>query len=179
LTQCIALLRGINVGRSKRISMGDLRKLFSDLGHLNVRTLLNSGNVIFQTQNPKVGTLSAAIEAAILAGHGFSAAVTVITAKELSNIIDENPLLKVAKDPSRHLVAFPADLQSLLPLRSLLEQSWAPDKFAVGTRAAYLWCESGILESKLNQTFARKAGTTVTARNWATVLKLQNAAHGE
>src|ERR1700676_1567823 len=107
--ECIALIRGINVGRGKRVSMTDLRRLVADLGHANVRTLLNSGNVLFESKRPNTAKLSKGIEEAISAKCGFSAMVTVITALELASIINENPLLNVAKDHSRHLVAFVVD----------------------------------------------------------------------
>jgi uncharacterized protein (DUF1697 family) len=178
VSQCIALIRGINVGRGKRVSMDDLRGLVTDLGHTNVRTLMNSGNVLFQSKRPNTAKLSAGIEAAITANCGFSAMVTVITALELASIIDENPLLNVAKDHSRHLVAFVAHPKLLAPLRPMLKEIWTPDSLAIGSRAAYLWCSTGILEGKLNLAFARKAGASVTTRNWATVLKLQAAAQG-
>jgi uncharacterized protein (DUF1697 family) len=176
VSQCIALLRGINVGRAKRISMSDLRDSFADLGYDNARTLLNSGNVVFETPRPNVGKLAAGIEAHIVSRFGFSTTVTVLTALVLSKIIAENPLLHVAKDFSRHLVAFAAKPDSLLALRSMQLESWEPDALAVTSRAAYLWCKTGILEGKLNQAFARKAAASVTTRNWATVLKLQAAA---
>src|ERR1700732_4970472 len=99
--------------------MSDLRDLVGDLGHTNVRTLLNSGNVLFQSRRPNVAKLSSSIEAAIAANCGFSAMVTVITAEELAFIIDENPLLKVATDPSRHLVAFASHPTLLAPLRPM------------------------------------------------------------
>ena len=175
MSECVALLRGINVGNSKRISMSDLRGLVADLGHTNVRTLLNSGNVLFQCSRPNAAKLVAAIESAISAKHGFSTAVTVITAKDLAQIIEENPLLKRATDHARHLVAFTANPKLLTPLRPMLKENWTPDALAIGSRAAYLWCSTGILESKLNLTFARKAGASVTTRNWATVLKLRAA----
>jgi uncharacterized protein (DUF1697 family) len=173
---CVALIRGINVGRTKRISMADLRGLFLDLGVQNVRTLLNSGNVLFECRRPNVRKLSAAVESAISEHCGFSAPVTVITAADLSAIIRDNPLLHVAADHARHLVAFATQRGSLAALRPLLNEPWAPDALAVGSRAAYLWCAAGVLDSRLSQVFARKAGSNFTMRNWATVLKLQAAA---
>jgi uncharacterized protein (DUF1697 family) len=65
----------------------------------------------------------------------------------------------------------------LLPLHPLLKQSWLPDELAIGPQAAYLWCATGLLDSKLSREFARKCGETATTRNWATVLKLQAAAN--
>jgi uncharacterized protein (DUF1697 family) len=177
MTECIALLRGINVGRAKRIAMADLRGLFVDLGHENVRTLLNSGNVLFRCARPNPAKLALAIQAAISDKCGFSASVTVLTAMNLAAIIRENPLLKVAKDPARHLVAFVAQPSALAPLRAFMRESWAPDALAIGSKAAYLWCAAGVLDSKLSQMFARLAGETVTTRNWATVLKLLAASN--
>lgn len=168
----MALLRGINVGRAKRIVMADLRSLFVDLGHENVRTLLNSGNVLFRCTRPNPAKLALAVQDAIANACGFSAAVTVLTATDLAAIVRENPLLHVAADPSKHMVAFVAQRSSLVPLRTLMKESWAPDALAIGARAAYLWCEAGVIDSKLSQAFARRAGDTVTTRNWATVLKL-------
>ena len=175
MTECIALLRGINIGRAKRIAMADLRSLFVDLGHQNVRTVLNSGNVLFRCARPNVGQLALTIQNAIADTCAVSTSVTVITATKLAAIIRENPLLPVIKDPSRHLVAFVAHPRLLVPLRSMLAESWRPDALAIGSGAAYLWCAAGVLDSKLSQMFARRAGETVTTRNWATVLKLHAA----
>jgi len=177
VTECIALLRGINVGKAKRIAMSDLRELFVKLGHGKVRTLLNSGNVLFDCSRPNTEKLALAIQSAIVAACGFSASVTVVTAANLAVIVRENPLLRVAKDPSRHLVAFVGNARALVPLRPLLDESWKPDALAIGPRAAYLWCVDGVLDSKLSQKFARLAGETVTTRNWATVLKLLSASN--
>jgi uncharacterized protein (DUF1697 family) len=177
MTECIALLRGINVGRAKRIAMAQLRGLFVDLGHKDVRTLLNSGNVLFRCTRPNTVKLALTIQNAIIDTFGFSVPVTVITAANLAAIILDNPLLKVAVNPAKHLVAFVAHPRLLVPLRSLMEESWAPDALAIGPRAAYLWCAAGVLDSKLSQMFARRAGDTVTTRNWTTVLKLHAASN--
>jgi uncharacterized protein (DUF1697 family) len=177
MAECIALFRGINVGRAKRVTMGDLRSLLEGLGHRQVRTLLNSGNVLFQCARPNEGKLGLSIQRTLEQTHGFSAAVTVITAAKLAAIVRDNPLLKVAKDPSRHFVAFVANPKSLVPLRALLADSWEPDVLSIGAQAAYLWCVAGALDSPLSQKFARRAGETVTLRNWATVLKLLAASN--
>ena len=175
MTECVALLRGINVGKAKRVAMADLRELFVSLGHGKVRTVLNSGNVLFDCKRPDTKKLAPAIQNAIVATYGFSVAVTVLTADSLAVIVRENPLLRIATDPSRHLVAFVGHARALVPLRALLDESWKPDALAVGPRAAYLWCAGGVLDSKLFQTFSRVSGETVTTRNWATILKLLSA----
>ncbi len=176
MSECVALIRGINVGRNKRIAMADLRDLMIDLGHTHVRTLLNSGNVLFQCKRPNVAKIAESIETAINTRCGISAAVTVATAQELDLIVSENPLLQVVDDHARHLVAFVTHAKHLEALRPMLKESWTPDALAITKRAAYLWCATGILESRCLLTFSRKAGATVTTRNWATVLKLQAAA---
>jgi uncharacterized protein (DUF1697 family) len=175
---CIALIRGINVGKTKRLSMADLREVFSNLSFANVRTLLNSGNVVFDAPRPSAPKLAADIEKAIAARFGFDARVVVITAAALDKIIDENPLLHVAKDSSRHFVAFAPDSAAWAPLQSLQLQTWLPDVLAMTPRAAYLWCKAGAIDSKLSQAFGRKAAGNVTLRNWATVLKIQALAAG-
>lgn len=173
MTTCIALLRGINVGRAKRIAMADLRALVEGLGHENVRTLLNSGNVVFEAKRPVASRIAGAIDAALRRDHGFSSAVVVVTAAELRRIIEANPLLGVATDHSRHLVAFVSPRSALVRAKVLLERSWEPEALALGPDAAYLWCAAGIIESRLMQEFARLTKDAATARNWATVLKLQ------
>jgi uncharacterized protein (DUF1697 family) len=177
MTECIALLRGINVGRAKRIAMAHLRGLFVDLGYGNVRTLLNSGNVLFRSTDPRTNELALTLRGAIVDTYGFPVSVTVLTAANLAAIVRENPLLHIVKDSSKHLVAFVAHPRMLVPLRSLMEEKWSPDALAIGTRAGYLWCADGVLDSKLSQAFARRGGEAVTTRNWATVLKLHAASN--
>lgn len=175
MTECVAFLRGINVGKAKRIAMADLRELFVELGHGKVRTVLNSGNVLFESNRPDTGNLALAIQKAVVATCGFSASVTVLTADNLAAIVSENPLLRIATDPSRHLVAFVGHARALVSLRPLLDESWKPDALAIGARAAYLWCAQGVLNSRLFQTFSRVTGDSVTTRNWSTVLKVHSA----
>src|SRR5258707_2470437 len=173
MTECIALLRGINVGRAKRITMGDLRGLFVGLGHKNVRTLLNSGNVLFQCTRPNTGKLALSIQNAIADTCGFSVPVTVVTATDLAAIIRENPLLPVAVDPAKYLVAFVAHPSSLDPLRPLLKDSWAPDALAIGSPGAYFLCAAGVADSKRSPMFPPPPQGTVIKRNLANVLKLR------
>ena len=90
----------------------------------------------------------------------------------MPTIVAENPLLEIADDPSRFLVAFLNDPADRARLEPLLNQDWAPDVLALGGRAAYVWCSGGILESRLLKAVGRVLASGVTTRNWATVLKL-------
>ncbi|MBI3409734.1 MAG: DUF1697 domain-containing protein [Planctomycetes bacterium] len=169
----IALIRGINVGRAKRVAMADLRALVEGLGCGDVRTLLNSGNVVFTSARGTASKAAERIEKALTTAVGFSARVTVLTAAELAAAVADNPLLDVADDPTRLLVAVlrnPADRSKLEPL---LKQDWAKEALALGKRVAYLWCSEGILASKLAEAVNRALKDGVTARNWATMLRLQ------
>lgn len=172
MATCIALLRGINVGKAKRIAMADLRSLVEGLGHENARTLLNSGNVVFEAQRPNTAKIAKDLEAAIVKKCGFSAAVMVVTAADLDAIIDANPAKKV-EDESKFLVAFVQDATVLDKVRPLAKQTWAPETLTVGAKAAYLFCANGINVSKLVPAVTKASGEAITARNWATVLKLK------
>lgn len=169
----VALLRGINVGRAKRVAMADLRAVVEGLGYRDVRTLLNSGNVTFTVPGTDRADAAPRIEAAITKRLGVLTRVTVLTAAELAAAIDENPLLAVATNPSRLLVTVltvPADRSRLAPLA---RQDWAPEALAIGRRVAYLWTPEGILVSQLAAAVNRVLGDAATSRNWATMLKLR------
>jgi uncharacterized protein (DUF1697 family) len=168
----VALLRGINVGKAKRIAMGDLRSVFDALGYRQVQTLLNSGNVVFEGGRQRPSTHAARIRAAVVERLGVDALVVVKSAREMDSIVAGNGLLHEGRDASRMLVAFAVDTVALEALQTLAEKDWGEDSLQVGTSAAYLWCGNGILESRLAVALLRRLATTGTTRNWATVEKL-------
>jgi uncharacterized protein (DUF1697 family) len=167
----IALLRGINVGRAKRIAMADLRTLFEELGFTDVRTVLNSGNVVFggRTGAPTAAT----IEAALVQRLGVASRVTVLGADELQAVVDGNPLLGQATDHARLLAFILAGDQQRKLLEPLARQDWAPGALAIGERAAYIWCPTGVLDSAAAAAVSKVLGDATTSRNWNTVCKLQ------
>jgi uncharacterized protein (DUF1697 family) len=168
----VALLRGINVGRAKRDAMADQRALVEALGYGDVRTLLNSGNVVFTAPRTTADAAAARIEQALLARLGVASRVTVLSSATLAAVVAENPLLDVADDPSRLLVAVPASAADHARLDPLAAQSWEPEVLAIGGRVAYLWCPTGILESRAATALGTTLGDAVTTRNWATMTKL-------
>jgi uncharacterized protein (DUF1697 family) len=171
----VALIRGINVGRAKRVAMADLRILLSRLGYSDVRTILNSGNVVFSGKREQPNRIGRRIEEAMSEQFGVSGRVTVLTAAEFARVVEENALVKVATDPARLLVAFCSDASRLKQLEEVKRQEWAPEAMAAGSLAAYVWCSEGILESRLLQVVGRALGDATTTRNWATVGKIQAA----
>jgi uncharacterized protein (DUF1697 family) len=166
----VALLRGVNVGGNKRVPMAEWRALMEGLGYTRVRTLLNSGNAVFDAAPS--AKHAARIRQALIDGLGVDVAVVVKTATEMVAIEAENPLKAEATDPSRLIVAFTATAEDLAGLAPLTSLAVAPERLHVGQQAAYLWCANGILESKAGAAMLGKAGRAATSRNWATVMKL-------
>lgn len=167
----VALIRGINVGKAKRVAMSDLRALVESLGYRDIHTLLNSGNAVFSGGGSS-GEAAARIEGALETRLGVLARVTVLTTKELATAIAGNPLVEIADNPSRLLVAVlrnPADRVRLKPLEG---EDWSPEALAIGKRVAYLWCPDGVIRSRLAKALDRELGDAVTSRNWTTMLKL-------
>ena len=168
----VALLRGINVGRAKRVAMADLRAMVEAIGYRDVRTLLNSGNVVYSAGRAAPDKAAARIEKGLATELGVSARVTVLTSGEIAAAVIDNPLLDVADNPSRLFVAVLADPADRRLLRPLMRQDWTPEAFAIGARVAYLWCPDGMIASPLSEAVGRLLGTGVTTRNWATMTKL-------
>ena len=168
----VALLRGINVGKAKRIAMADLRELCTTLGYGSVQTLLNSGNVVFSA--PRADAKAAAkIEKAIEAQHGFTSRVVVVTADQLDAIVEENPFEEAESNPSRFLVTVLYEHADRARLAALAKQDWGSERLALGKYAVYSWCADGILESPSLIALNKMLGDAGTNRNWATIKKIQ------
>ena len=174
----VALLRGVNnIGTARRVAMADLRVLFEGLGFRDVRTLLNSGNVVFSVPNRR-GNVRARIEKALAARHGLTSPVTILSGDEVVAAVHDNPLADVANNPSRLLVVVPRAPSDQNRLRPLLKERWAPEILALGRRVAYLWCARGIGGSPLWAAVDRALDRAGTARNMATMMKIMALVEG-
>lgn len=162
----VALWRGINVGKAKRLAMADLKALLADLGATNVATLLNSGNAVFDSRK-KLGADQ--IRTAVRERLGVDAAVILKTAAEWAAIAAGHGIAE-ADDPSRLLVAITAHDEALRAAAGITAASG--ERFVVTAHAAYLWCGNGILESKAAAALLKQLGEAGTTRNWATVEKI-------
>ena len=169
----VALIRGINVGRAKRVAMADLRALMERLGYGDCRTLLNSGNIVFTAGSEGPSQSASRIEQAMESELGVAAPVLALSASEFSTVVRECPLSDIAENPSRLLVSFLMDPEDHKRLEPLMHEDWGPETLALGGRAAYLWCPAGVLESQLPAAIERALGQAVTTRNWKTVTKIQ------
>jgi uncharacterized protein (DUF1697 family) len=174
----VALIRGVNNVGSRRVAMADLRALFEDLGFRDVRTLLNSGNIVFSVPNDRRGDLLAGIEKALAARLGLTSVVILLSGGEVAAVVRDNPFSKVANDPSRLLVMVPRKPSDQRRLKPLLEEPWAPERLALGRRVAYLWCANGVAKSPLWAAVDRSLKRCGTVRNMATMTKLLTLVEG-
>ena len=168
----IALLRGINVGKAKRVAMADLRSVIESLGYTNARTLLNSGNAVFLSARALRRNAAEELRAALLKKTGVSSRFTLRSAEELDDVVQANPLLEVASNHTRLFAAFVTDPGDMALVKPLAKQQWKPESLALGPGVAYIWCPTGLLESRASEAVAKLLGDGVTVRNWATVTKL-------
>jgi len=172
VTRQALLLRGVNLGPRNRVPMAELRAALEDAGFEDVKTYLQSGNVVLSSKAKpeqtarKVGRL-------IQERFGLEIAVVARTGAQLARVVARNPLGDVAKDPKRYQVSF---LDGTLPAaskRKLEQARIEPEQFVVHGREIYAWHPSGVARSKLWAALAGSGlGVTATARNWTTVTAL-------
>jgi uncharacterized protein (DUF1697 family) len=177
VTRVVALLRAVNVGGTKAVAMPALCKLLTGLGFTEVKSLLQSGNLVFTCSGNTGAALEQKLEAAVAAGLGVQTAFFVRTAREWNAIVAANPYPEAARDDPSHLVvmtfkAAPA-AKDVAALRAAIA---GRETVAAVGKQLYAVYPDGIGTSKLtNAVIERKLGQTGTARNWNTVLKLATA----
>ena len=165
----IVFLRGINLGSRNRIAMPELHDLLDDAGFDDIRTYLQSGNVVLSSR-ASPATVASRCEKAIAERFGLEIAAVVRTRDELADVVRRNPLGDVAKDPKRYQVSF-LDRKPPPAIADQLAAVAAPqERFEIIGREIYAWHPAGVARSKLWSLLAGKGlGVTATARNWTTV----------
>jgi uncharacterized protein (DUF1697 family) len=176
----IALVRGINVGGHKQVAMADLRDLCTELGLADVRSLLQSGNLVFRSGSRDEGRLERLLAAEAEKRLGLRADFFVRTAEEWKAVVERNPFRDEARrDPGHMLVMFLKDAPKPGEAQALQAAITGRERFRVRGREAYFVYPDGIGRSRLTHTLIeKKLGTSGTARNWNTVLKLAALASG-
>lgn len=173
MTTYVALLRGINVGKAKRVAMADLRDLMVELGHTDVATVLMSGNVVFSSSKRGTPAMAKGIEGAIRERLGMDVRVLVRSAAEVQAVVDANPFAdEAAKAPNRLQVTFLDGEPDRTALRPVLEADWSPEAVAVGKGVVYAWQPNGVTGSKLGEALLKVPGPVGTTRNLATLQKI-------
>jgi uncharacterized protein (DUF1697 family) len=165
----VVLLRGINLGSRNRISMPELREALEDAGFKDVRTHLQSGNVIL-TSTAKPESVATKCKKVISERFGLDIPVVVRSRAQLAAVVKRNPLEKVATDPKRYQVSFLSAKLSAKAVRELEAAAAESERVVAIGREVYAWHPKTIARSKLWTKLAGKGlGVTATARNWATV----------
>ncbi len=168
----VALLRGINIGSRNRIAMPQLRELLTSAGFKDVRTYVQSGNVVLSSSD-KPEQVASECERQISAGLGLEIAVIVRTRSQLAKVVRLNPLEHVAVEPKRYQVAFCSRKPDTETVRKLTALAVAPEELVAAGRELYAWYPDGVGRSKLAAQMTRLGSKlTVTARNWTTVTNL-------
>jgi uncharacterized protein (DUF1697 family) len=178
MTRQIALLRGINLGAHKRVAMGELRELLGGLGYEDVRTHLQSGNVVLSSEH-SAERLQRDLQRAIASGLGVDTPVIVRSSEELVEVIRRDPFGKLATEPKRYQVSFLSAEPEPAVAAMLATADVAPERVVLSGREVYAWHPEGIQRSSLAKLLSdRRLGVTATARNWNTVLALLALAEG-
>ena len=177
MTTWICLFRGINVGGKNKLPMRELAAIFEAAGCSDVKTYIQSGNVVFRASAAVAGRVPELVAGGIEQRFGFRVPVVTRTAAEVRAVRDGNPFLSRTADTKLLHVAFlaqepdPGRAATLDPKRS------PPDELFLRGREVYLYIPNGIARTKLsNQYLDSRLGTTSTVRNWATVVKLADLA---
>jgi uncharacterized protein (DUF1697 family) len=174
----ISILRGINVGGTKKIQMAELKVLYEELDFKDVITYIQSGNVIFESGDAI--NLSTRIEEKILAKYNFTVPVIIRSVVEMRAIVNTNPFLG---EDGIHRDKLHLTFLKELPGSEVSEKIRAgnnrSDRFVINSKEIYLYCPGGYGTTKLNNNFFEQSLKTVaTTRNWKTVIKLLELAEG-
>ena len=176
MTTCLAMLRGVNVGGHAKVAMTDLRAAFVDMGQRDVRTFIQSGNVLFTTSSSAT-SLGPVIEGALEARFGFEIKVVVRTGAQLRSLVGHNPLLSGGREPAKLHVTFLGAKPDPSRLAGLDSRGLLPDEFRVTGREVFVHCPGGYGRTKLNNAFFERAlAVTATTRSWKTVTTLADMA---
>jgi uncharacterized protein (DUF1697 family) len=175
MTAFVSLFRGINVGGHQAIGMDDLKDLYEALGFKEVATYIQSGNVVFTSDDADLARLRRHIEDGFEKKFGFHVEVIVRTSAELRVIIDKNPFQSQQSKESKWVVvmflaAHPDDTAQ----EDLLKTYVGPEEIFITGKEMYIYYPNGIGRSKLSHSLIEKKLKTLgTARNWNTILQLQ------
>jgi uncharacterized protein (DUF1697 family) len=171
MTTWLALVRGINVGGNRKLPMADLRAVFAEAGATDVVTYIQSGNVVFEHAARAPEKLSAELAARIEAATGFAVPVMLRSARKWAEVVANNPYPGI--DPTRLHVVSLASEPAPGALDGIDAPAFAPEEFTPIGRELYLHLPDGMGRAKLPPALDRAVGVPGTARNWRTVLKLQ------
>ncbi len=168
----IALLRGINLGAHNRLPMAELRAHLSALGYGDVRTLLQSGNVVLDA-DAAPEQLAAALERELTERFDVRSPVVVRTREQLAAVVALDPLRDVVENDKLYQVSFLSAEPPSEALEQLASADLGDERYAHAGREIYAWHPGGIHRSPLAKLLSdKRLGVIATARNWNTTVKL-------
>lgn len=170
-----ALLRGINVGGSRKLPMADLRTLLAGLGHTGVRTYLQSGQAVFTAGHGDEESLAAELMRAIEERFGFTVDVLVRDHAYLRSVAEACPFPAAELEARQLHVTYFSAPPGPERFAEIDQAAFLPEEFRLGDRALYLYAPDGLGRSKLAEALSRPRvtkGLIATTRNWNTVVKL-------
>ena len=173
----IALFRGINVGGKNKLLMKDLASLMESKGLKNVSTYIQSGNVVFQAAGSKDSGLATRIRDSIAESHGFRPEVIILDKTAIDKAISENPFPEADSEPKNVHLMFLSALPTNPDVKALERIRKPSERFALKGQVFFLHTPEGIGRSRLAARIEKSLGVSGTARNWRTVLKLQEMIH--
>jgi uncharacterized protein (DUF1697 family) len=169
----VTLLRGVNVGGNKMVAMAELRDLLTGLGFADVKSVLQSGNVIFRSAARSAPALERLLETAMEKRFGLKSDFHVRTADEWNAVVEANPFRDEAgRDPARLLVMFFKDPLLKANVKALQAAITGPETLHAEGRHLYMVFPDGYGNSRAGRIIDQKLGARGTARNWNTVQKL-------
>lgn len=174
----VAMLRGVNVGGNP-LKMESLRGACEDMGLRNVRTYLQSGNIVFSSALG-AAKLAAMLKQTVDKRTRLPVPVIIRSAKEMTALVSDNPFVKrTGIDPSKLHVTFLGDQPKQPDITKLDKLAGTRDEYLLARRAIFLHCPINYGETKLSNAAIEKAlGVSATTRNWNTVTMLAEMAHG-
>jgi uncharacterized protein (DUF1697 family) len=176
----VALFRGINVGGNNVLPMKELVALLEGLGARNVRTYIQSGNAVFQSEEESAPLLSDEIGAAVERAHGFRPRVLLLDMEQLERAVESNPFPEAGSEPKTLHLYLLASVPERPDLDALEDLKTATERFVLRENTFYLHAPDGVGRSRLAANAERLLGVPATARNWRTVCKVMAMArqHG-
>jgi uncharacterized protein (DUF1697 family) len=177
MTVFISMLRAVNVGGSGKIKMEPLREAYEALGLRDVRSLLQSGNVLFRSSVKNRDQLARRIMQEIERRFGLQVEVLIRTLPEFESIFERSPILSPRADLSKLLVMFLSRVPDARAQAALSKWHKGPEMLELRGPEVYLYYPDGVGRSKLSTAvIERHLDTSGTARNWNTLTKLLEAA---
>jgi uncharacterized protein (DUF1697 family) len=175
----IALFRGINVGGNNKLPMTELVNILEGLGAMEVKTYIQSGNVVFRSEELNTAEFANSICLEVEKRCGFAPKVLLLTPEDLDRAMDENPFPVPEGDASTLHLGFLAAEPENVNFEKLVNLQTESEHYCLTPKVFYLYAPEGVGKSRLAAGAEKIIGVDMTDRNWNTVCKLKEMVNGE